>query len=117
MKPNEKDWSILAHIVEYCDQIDATIERFGKSYTRFAEDIVYRNATALCILQIGELTGKLSEEFKDHHTDVPWKQIRAMRNIVAHAYGTVDTDITWEVISEDIPKLKQYCEVVLRTCD
>jgi len=36
-----------------------------------------------------------------------------MRNIVAHSYGTVDSEITWEIIKDGIPELKAYCLQVL----
>lgn len=87
MKPLDRDLSILEHIVSYCEQIEQTMERFGPEYGTFRGDQIYRNAVALCILQIGELSGKLSDEFKAAYTDVPWRQIKAMRNIVAHSYG------------------------------
>ena len=94
-------------------QIEQTVARFGNEYTVFASDPIYRNAVALCILQIGELVGKLTDEFRAEHPDVPWRQIKAMRNIVAHQYGTVDAEITWEIITEDIPKLKSYCQTII----
>ena len=74
---------------------------------------IYRNAAALCILQIGELVGKLTEDFRDSHDAIPWRKIKAMRNIVAHSYGTVDSEITWEIIKDGIPELKAYCLQVL----
>ena len=64
MKPLERDLSILQHIVSYCEQIEQAVEHFGNEATIFAENKIYRNATALCILQIGELAGKLTEEFR-----------------------------------------------------
>ena len=109
MKPLNHDISILRHIVTYCEQIEQTIERFGNSAEIFATDPIYRNAAALCILQIGELVGNLSDGFRAEHPAIPWRQIRAMRNIVAHKYGTVDAEITWEIITTDIPILKKYC--------
>jgi len=115
MKPLDRDFSILEHIVSYCDQIALTVERFGNSYSLFAADPIYRNAAALCILQIGELVGKLTDEFRDAHPAVPWRQIKAMRNIVAHSYGTVDPETTWEIIAEDIPDLKRYCMMILNS--
>lgn len=113
MKPLNRDLSILEHIVSYCDQIDETIVRFGNNSEIFSADPIYRNAAALCILQIGELVGKLTEEFRTQHPAIPWRQIKAMRNIVAHNYGTVDPETTWEIITEDIPELKKYCQAVL----
>ena len=113
MKPLDRNLSILEHIVQYCDQIEQTMERFGRDQELFRADQIYRNAAALCILQIGELTGKLTDDFKAQHPNIPWRQIKAMRNIVAHSYGTVDTDTTWEIITEDIPALKSYCQSIL----
>ena len=109
MKPLNRDIHILEHIVSYCQQIEETVARFGNDGSIFYSDPIYRNAAALCILQIGELVGKLSEEFRSQHSSIPWRQIKAMRNIVAHSYGTVDPETTWEVIQYDIPKLKKYC--------
>ena len=113
MRLPERDKHILEHMVSYCDQIEETIVRFGNDYDTFEADAIYRNAAALCILQIGELTGKLTDTFREEHPSVPWRQIKAMRNIVAHSYGSVNPEITWEIMTEDIPKLKLFCGAVL----
>lgn len=113
MKPLDRDFRILEHIISYCLQIEKTVRRFGDSLEVFQADDIYRNAVALCILQIGELVGNLSDNFKLQHSGIPWRQIKAMRNIVAHRYGTVDPDTTWEIIKDDIPSLKIYCQNVL----
>ena len=67
MKPLDRNISILEHIVGYCDQIEETIRRFGNDYGVFSADAIYRNAAALCVLQIGELAGKLTDEFRAEH--------------------------------------------------
>lgn len=113
MKPPERVDGILKHIVAYCEQIEMTIGHFGDDYQTFTHSPIYRNAVALCILQIGELVGKLPEEFRVQHPAVPWRQIKAMRNIVAHGYGSVDPETTWEIIQNDIPSLKAYCQTVI----
>ena len=113
MKPLDRDLSILRHIVTYCSQINMAIERFGNDYSTFDSDPVYRNSVSLCILQIGELVGNLSDDFKADNPAVPWRQIKRMRNIVAHRYGTVDNAITWEVVQKDIPELSEYCRKLL----
>ena len=113
MKPLDRNISVLEHIVSYCQQIEQTVERFGNSAETFQNDPIYRNAAALCILQIGELVGKLTDEFRAQHPAVPWRQIKAMRNIVAHSYGTVDPETTWEIITDDVPTLKKYCESII----
>ena len=107
MKVLDRDLRLLKHIVSYCEQINMAVERFGA-------DPVYRNAVSLCILQIGELVSNLSDAFRQEHPAIPWRQIKLMRNIVAHRYGTVDHAITWDVVEHDIPLLKSYCEGLLQ---
>ena len=96
---------IIRHLLDRIDYID--------DYALFESDPIYRNATALCILQIGELVGKLTDDFREEHPSVPWRQIKAMRNIVAHSYGSVVPETTWEIITGDIPDLKRYCQAIL----
>lgn len=113
MKPLDRNISILEHIVDYCNQIAETIQRFGNSYDVFSKDTIYRNAAAMCVLQIGELAGKLTDDFRAAYPGAPWRQIKGMRNIVAHSYGTVDPETTWEILTEDIPALKVYCTGII----
>ena len=113
MRDSERDLTILRHILSYCAQIDETVERFGADGDLFVHDTVYHNAVSLCILQIGELAGKLSDGFRTAHPGIPWREIKLMRNIVAHRYGTVDHTITWDVVENDIPALKEYCSKVM----
>ena len=109
MPERERDKSILEHMLSYCVDIEETVQRFGNSYETFSCDKVYRNACAMCILQIGELAGHLSEDFRAVHREMPWKEIRAMRNVVAHAYADISFRTTWDTIQADIPALKTFC--------
>lgn len=83
----DRDLKVLRHIIDYCNEIDKTSERSGKDYRIFSADNVYQNAVALCVLQIGELTKHLTDKFKNRYDKMPWNQIKALRNVVAHNYG------------------------------
>ncbi len=109
----DRNADITRRIAEYCIEIKMTIDRFGDAYDIFSSDRVYQNAVALCVLQIGELTTHFSDEFKLEYNEVPWNQIKALRNIVAHNYGKVDIEILWETITTDIPALYDYCKKIL----
>ena len=108
-----RDKDILAHILRYCSQVETAHEDFGHSRERFAESTTYQNAVCMCVLQIGELVNRLSEEFKAEHTQIPWRKIRGMRNYVAHEYGSIDLDVVWFVATESIPELRKFCEMYL----
>lgn len=110
---NKRDVEILKHIIYYCEEIETAILRFGDTFEDYEKDSMYRNATAMCILQIGELSGFLSDEFKKEHSEMPWREIKDMRNMAAHAYGKMSTTILWETITMDIPQLKNYCKKIL----
>ena len=60
-----------------------------------------------------ELCGNLSEEFRGENPEMPWHEIKAMRNVVAHKYGSINIEATWETIESDIPELKVFCERAL----
>ena len=71
MTMSERDRSILRHIISYCEDIEKANERFGNSLEAFKADKDYRNSCAMCILQIGELGGHLSLEFRAAHREMP----------------------------------------------
>jgi len=60
-------------------------------------------------LQIGELVSVLSDGFKEENTAIQWREIKLLRNIVAHRYGQVDYDIIWDICCRDIPDLMDFC--------
>ena len=115
--PDNRDAEILRHILRYCDQVDTAHADFGSSRKRFGESTTYQNAVCMCILQIGELVGKLSEPFRMEHNGIPWHKIRGMRNFVAHEYGHLDLDVVWYTATKSIPELKIYCESILGPSD
>jgi uncharacterized protein with HEPN domain len=59
----------------------------------------------------------LSSELKEKYPEIRWKGIVGMRNILVHGYDGIDTETLWDVITEDVPKLKAACEKVLMEQD
>lgn len=114
MNSNERDRAIIERIIQYCDELVETRRFFGDSYTTFSTNAIYRNAAALCILQIGELAGYLSQELRSAYNDVPWRSIKDMRNMIAHKYGNMSAEVMWETITEDVPTLRDYCLHILK---
>jgi len=114
---NNRDISILTYILNYCTQINDTKSEFNNSKDRFDDSATFRNAICLCLLQIGELVSILSDDFKNDNTDMQWKEIKLLRNIVAHRYGHVDYDIIWDICLTDIPEMIDFCNRKLYNCD
>jgi len=110
---SNRNSDILERIIRYCDEINEAMNHFGNSYEKLESSVIYKNAVSMCILQIGELSVYLSDDFKVIYDEMPWQDIKSMRNIAAHRYGTFDMKILWNTISNDIPALREYCKKVL----
>lgn len=105
MKNNDID--ILKKIIGYCDDIEMLKDKYNCSYEQYERDISFQYSCNMCIIQIGELVGRLSEECIEKYREIPWHAIKGMRNLHAHDYENVDLEIVWNTLLEDIPYLKE----------
>lgn len=110
---NDRDIDIIRHILQHCSDIYDAMSRFGKERASFNTDLQYEHAVAFSVFQIGELVGHLSDEIKAEYDEMPWQQIKAMRNVIVHHYGGIDKDILWETVTKDIPEMEQYCMTII----
>jgi len=62
---------------------------------------------------IGEAARALSQDFKQQHPDVPWKDIVGMRHVLVHDYFEIDVDVVAKVVEDDLPRLKQQVAGIL----
>lgn len=100
------DVAILNKIIGYCNDITTLMNRYNSSYEAYANDISFQYSCNMCIIQIGELVGRLSDTFIENHNQIPWHAIKGMKNLHAHDYENVDLEIVWNTLTEDIPHLK-----------
>jgi uncharacterized protein with HEPN domain len=76
-----------------------------------AQDAVIRN-----IEIIGEAATKIQQqapEFIKAHPELPWSDMRRMRNKVIHHYFDVELPVVWTTVKDDLPKLKQQIDALL----
>jgi len=66
---------------------------------------------------IGETASHLPEDFSAMHPDLPWREMRDMRNIVVHDYFGVDNMIVWETLHKNLPPLLPLLGHLLNTSD
>ena len=62
---------------------------------------------------IGEAAGRIAHEVQKEFPDIPFREIRGMRNIIAHDYGEVDLERVWETAMVDVPALLKTLERAL----
>jgi len=61
---------------------------------------------------MGEASARVSDETRKKHSQIPWRDITAMRNRLIHGYFDVDTDIVWNTVSNEIPTLIHYLKAI-----
>ena len=114
----QSDRVILQKMVQYCDHTASLVQRFGDTEDCYRKDFAYQFAASMCILQIGELVSRLSEDAKQEAVHIPWRMIRSIRNVFAHDYEKTDHRLTWQTITEDIPTLRnQLLELLNREAE
>lgn len=113
MTREERDEVLLRELL---DLLNLTIERMPSDRDAFLADLDKRDATALRIQAIGEHLRSLSDEFREAHPDLPWRQAIGMRNIIAHDYGELDYEIVYNVAAgEPFATFRTQVEEILKT--
>lgn len=82
--------------------IRALTERDKES---FETDRHAQQALAYNLAVLGEAARALSSELRDRYPDVQWSDVIAQRNVVVHAYHTLDVDNLWITAKRDVPRL------------
>ena len=62
---------------------------------------------------MGEAVINLPYDLKRQHREVPWRQIRAFRNMIVHQYWLVDIDVLWDVATVHVPPLAKPMKAIL----
>ena len=105
----QRDREVVEHIIRYCDRIAGYLNKLDNDQDRFMKDQMCQDACCMCITQIGELSGHLSDEYKAAHAELPWREIKDTRNFYVHNYGGIDLKYVWNTMNDDLPVLKQNC--------
>lgn len=96
-------------------EMSLEIEDFTKSmtFTDFQNDRKTVKAVLYNLAIIGEAAGSLLPEIEILYPEIPWIDIRGIRNIVVHEYFRVNLEIIWKTIQTDLPPLTQQLQEVI----
>jgi len=75
------------------------------SSKQFSEDELLQDSLMFRLIQISENVLKLSKDFKNAHSHIPWFAIKGLRNRIVHDYGNVDLTIVFDTLKDDIPEI------------
>lgn len=75
---------------------------------------------SLIIIIIGEAVTKVMDgyaEFAQAHAQVPWRNMRGMRNRIAHGYFDINLDVVWNTVQAALPELLKQLPAVRQDAD
>lgn len=109
----------LLYILSILESI-GKLEKYTQNYENAeiffdAEDQMPFNASLSLLVNIGEASGKVSEELKNKNLNIPWRILKDFRNRVAHDYMNLDIFIVFNIIKKELPKLQNLFEEIIIT--
>lgn len=93
----------LRHMVSHASE---AVELLGeKTPEALADDRVLSLALVRLLEVVGEAANRIPRDVQAQYPRIPWSQIISLRNRVIHGYDSVDLDIVWVIITQDLPLL------------
>lgn len=109
---SKREWQIriedileaLVKIERYTSQMD---------YIAFCQNTMAIDAVVRNLEIIGEASNSIPSEIRVQYNELPWTEMRCLRNILAHEYFNVDLQIIWHTIKNDLPPLLPQLQKML----
>jgi uncharacterized protein with HEPN domain len=85
----------------------------GMSQSDFLADKRTQQAAIMSLIVLGEAATKVMDRYPDFanaHAQVPWRNMRGMRNRIAHGYFDIDLEVVWDTLQSALPPLAAALE-------
>ncbi|MDX2273709.1 MAG: DUF86 domain-containing protein [Cyanobacteriota bacterium] len=107
-----RDWQnrirdVLAAIAEIREFTNDT------TFDQFQNDRKTIKAVLYNLAIIGEAVRGIPPDLEASHPEIPWDDVRGMRNIVIHEYFQVNMSIIWQTIQEDLVSLEDSLNLLI----
>lgn len=89
----------------------------GVSYDAFVADTMRYYAVMKNIEIIGEAANMLTRNFRKEYSDLPWREIIGMRNVLTHGYANVSDIKLWKTATEDLVPMEAIINRYLSAID
>jgi uncharacterized protein with HEPN domain len=101
----------LRHMLDHAKE--AVAMAAGRTRGELDTDHQLNLSLARLLEIVGEAAGRVTSEERLRHPDIPWTEIVGLRNRLIHSYDSVDFDILWQIVSDDLPLLIEALEKAL----
>ena len=103
----------IQDMVEAIAEIQAFTESL--SLEQFRDDLKTVKAVALNLVVIGEAAARIPDDVVGSHPEIAWSLMRGMRNRLVHDYFSIDAEIVWDTIRNDLPPLLEPLKRLLQS--
>lgn len=95
----------------YLDDIELALDRIdrytqGLSFEAFSADDMRVDAVVRNLETLGEAVKHLPDDIRALAPETPWTQIAGLRDVLAHAYFTVNLTLIWDIVAHEAPALR-----------
>ena len=94
----------LSDIIKSIHKIKRYTE--GITYEELTTNDLIFDAVILNLQIIGEAAKNVPQDIRDLHSQIEWRKIAGLRDIIAHAYFTIDKQIVWDIIQNKLTDLE-----------
>lgn len=105
----------LEDIVEAAEKIQRYTT--GMTYEAFEEDEKTTDAVLRNFEVIGKAAKNVPEDVRQEYDEIPWSEMAGMRDKLIHGYATIELEIVWTTVEEDVPTLTSQLEAVIQDFD
>jgi uncharacterized protein with HEPN domain len=103
------------YLTDIRDSVEKILRYTSGGREEFFADPMRQDAVVRNLEVMGEAVRKVSDETREAHPEIPWRQMAATRDRVIHGYFTVDLEIVWEIVETELPRLRETLKGVLPT--
>ncbi len=107
-----RGWRLrVQDILNSISEIESFIS--GMILADFSKNRMAQHAVVRCLEIIGEAAGHVPIELQNKYSEIPWRKLKDLRNLLIHQYFGVDEEIIWDALQKDLPPLKPKLQKIL----
>lgn len=105
MSKQKTDWLFRIHdMLKSIMQIEQVVAQ--TDFDGFQNNFIFSNSVIRDLEIIGEAARHIPQDILFLYPQIPWQDIRDMRNVLIHEYFGVNLRVVWDTVNYDLPMLK-----------